>query len=136
MILFLVAGIGVNNHLYMKRSILAPWRHLPDSCCVTEITTFIRGGVRHFLAIGTNKMLYTKASLRAKWRPIKGRNMAVTIAGAGNMVIGVFKNSTVYVRRGLKGRVCTLPRISGKRDLFFSGGILYGLYLAFATTTL
>ena len=128
MISYFVAGIGVNDHLYMKHSILAPWRLLPNSCCVTEITTFKRGGVRYFLAIGANKMLYMKASLREKWRPIQGRNLAVTITGAGNMVIGVFKNNTVYIRRGLKGSVCPLPRTSGKRDLFFNGVTLYGLY--------
>ena len=105
--LMLFLGFYFNfRNIWKRRTLFSPWKKVPNSCCVKDVTTFQDecGGPQYIVGVGMNGKLYSKRTLGGRWSgPYAHSGTVKAVAGVRGTIYGVGMNNHVYKRYDLRG---------------------------------
>lgn len=97
-----ILGVGTNNRLYKKETLISPWIDCGDNCCCIIAVHILSNET--ILAVGTDNKLYTKVKLSDPWT-YAGDNTCCVIDITENLdgtLIGVGRyDNKLYTKKTL-----------------------------------
>ncbi|XP_065059286.1 uncharacterized protein LOC135686851 [Rhopilema esculentum] len=115
-----ILGVGTNRHLYIKRNLYGGWAHVPNSCCVKDVTTFRSESCerRSIVGVGMGGKLYSKSTLNSRWvGPYAHSGVVKAVAGVTGRIYGVGMDNFIYRREDLNGRWSRIPGSCCVKDI-------------------